>query len=91
MSDTLRCKRLAAAYGLSLYQIAFSDPSWNASTFDLHRDSAVLDRNPAAINATDPNLAPFKQSGGKLIQWHSWDDSQFMPGTRRGITSRFQR
>ena len=79
--DLLRfnANNAVTSYGLSLYQIALNDPNWDASTFNLHRDSAILDQKLAAINAIDPNLAPFKKAGGKLIQWHSWDDSQFMP------------
>lgn len=69
-----------SSYSLSLYQIAMGDPNWNGSTFDLHRDFPILrDRLAAAVDAVDPNLEPFKKAGGKLIQWHTWDDSAFMP------------
>jgi feruloyl esterase len=32
------------------------------------------------MNVTDPDLRPFKAAGGKLIQWHGWDDGAFTPG-----------
>lgn len=69
-----------SSYSLSLFQIAFGDPNWNGSTFDLHRDFPILQAKLAtAIDAVDPNLAPFKNAGGKLIQLQTWDDSAFMP------------
>jgi hypothetical protein len=32
------------------------------------------------VNALDPDLEPFQRAGGKLIQWHEWDDAPFTPG-----------
>ncbi|WP_158080892.1 tannase/feruloyl esterase family alpha/beta hydrolase [Pelomonas sp. KK5] len=69
-----------SSYSLSLYQIALEDPNWDGSTFDLHRDFAVLQAKLAdSIDAVDPNLSPFKTAGGKLLQLQTWDDSAFMP------------
>ena len=33
------------------------------------------------MNATDPNLKPFLDHGGKLIQYHGWADPQISPGS----------
>jgi len=32
-----------------------------------------------ALDATDPNLTPFKSHGGKLIQYHGWNDPAIAP------------
>ena len=69
-----------APFGISAYQIAFNDPNWDGSTFNLHDDLPVLDRVVGVTNLTDPDLGPFKAAGGKLIQWHGWDDAAFTPG-----------
>lgn len=65
--------------GLAAYQIALGDANWDASTFDFARDYPLADQVLASVNALDPDLSAFKKAGGKLIQWHTWDDSQFMP------------
>lgn len=69
-----------STYALALYQIALGDGTWDGTNFNLTRDFPVLvAKLGAAIDAVDPNLAPFQKAGGKLIQWHTWDDSAFMP------------
>jgi len=69
-----------APFGVSAYQVAFNDPTWDGSTFSLHDDLPTLDRVLGVTNLTDPNLRPFETAGGKLIQWHGWDDAAFTPG-----------
>ncbi|MES2261243.1 MAG: tannase/feruloyl esterase family alpha/beta hydrolase [Pseudomonadota bacterium] len=67
-------------FGLANYQMAFNNPGWDSSTFDLATDMPLLDSKLAVINAIDPDLTPFQKAGGKLIQWHGWSDSSFTPG-----------
>ncbi len=69
-----------APFGIANYQVAFNDPNWDPATFNLHNDFPVLDRVLGSVNATDTDLTTFKQTGGKLIQWHGWDDAAFTPG-----------
>jgi feruloyl esterase len=35
---------------------------------------AAEDKTVAALNATDPDLKPFRFAGGKLIMYHGWED-----------------
>jgi feruloyl esterase len=69
-----------APFGVSNYQLAFNDPTWDGSTFNLHTDLPALDQTLGIMNLTDPDLHPFGATGGKLIQWHGWDDAAFTPG-----------
>jgi feruloyl esterase len=69
-----------APFGISNYQIALNDPNWDGSTFDLHADLPKVDRVLGVMNLTDTDLRPFEAAGGKLIQWHGWDDAAFTPG-----------
>ena len=69
-----------AGFGIANYQIGLNDPTWDGSTFNLETDLAVLDRNFGdAVNAVDPDLTEFRRAGGKLIQWHGWDDVVTQP------------
>ena len=55
--------------------VVFEDPNWNFKTLDFDRDVARADRAVAAtLNATDPNLKPFVDKGGKLLLYHGWSD-----------------
>ena len=60
--------------------LVFGDPQWDWTTFsfvdpadyDAHRKAEA--KLAPILNATSPDLAAFQARGGKLLQWHGWND-----------------
>lgn len=71
---------------LSHYKwLVFADPNWDWRTFDFADPSdyqAFLKAEAAfapLLNATNPDLAQFRARGGKLLQYHGWNDQLIAP------------
>ena len=55
--------------------MVYENKDWDLKSFTV--DSAMKDataKTAAALNATDPDLSPFRARGGKLILYHGWND-----------------
>jgi feruloyl esterase len=60
--------------------IVFGDPNWDFRTFDVDRDTRLADSKAGAmVNSFDPNLKAFKDHGGKLLLYQSWDEAIIPP------------
>ena len=60
--------------------IAFEDPNWDFRTFDVDRDTRLIDaRLGPVINSTNPDLKAFKANGGKLLMYQSWNETWVLP------------
>ena len=66
------------AYAETFYRLfVFRDPNWDYKTFtpDFAADVDRADAPPnLAMNATDANIAPFVDHGGKLLMMGGWND-----------------
>jgi len=60
--------------------VVFNDPKWDYRTLDFDRGVVMADQaDNGLITATDPNLQRFFARGGRLIQYHGWNDQQISP------------
>ncbi len=61
--------------------IVFQNPDWDWHSFDVSRDTRLADEKIGAmVDMTDPNLRPFKEHGGKLLMYQSWQEAAIPPG-----------
>src|SRR6516225_7746214 len=58
----------------------FGKSDWDYKTFKVDADlKAANEKIGQLLNATDPDLKPFKARGGKLILYHGWNDPAITP------------
>jgi feruloyl esterase len=68
-----------APFGAANYKLATRDADWDGSTFDMRADLPKLVRVMGVMNSHNPDLRAFQARGGKMIQYHGWDDAAFTP------------
>ena len=59
----------------------FEDPNFDYLKIDTNsaKFDGAIKKMAAALDSPDPNLAAFKSHGGKLIQYHGWNDPAIPP------------
>jgi feruloyl esterase len=66
--------------GQYLRYALFQDTNWDYMTFDFDSGMARADRLDGGVtNAINPDLRPFFRRGGKLLQYHGWNDPGISP------------
>jgi hypothetical protein len=58
----------------------FSDPNFDYLKMDMGAPfEGAMKKMAASLDSPDPNLSAFKKRGGKLIQYHGWNDPAIPP------------
>src|SRR5262249_6379869 len=64
-----------------IVRIAFNDSNLDWHKFDLDKDMPLIDHAIGYVDAVNPDLSKFKQSGGKLLLTHGWSDTSITSET----------
>jgi feruloyl esterase len=60
--------------------VLFKNPNWDWKTLNFDSDVALADKtDPGRLNSINPDLKAFFAHGGKLIQYHGWNDQLIAP------------
>ena len=67
---------LIAQFAIGYFSnMVYEKPDWDYRTFRVESGiKAAQEKTAAALNATDPDLSPFRARGGKLVLYHGWED-----------------
>jgi len=70
-------RSLMAFFGTQFFtNMVYEQAGWDYKTFDIDQATKLADsKTGRALNATDPNLKPFRDRRGKLILYHGWGDA----------------
>lgn len=83
MTGSATAPAVNPAFALNfLRYMAFQDDpgeTYQITQFDFERDPARLAPMAALYNATSPDMARFRQRGGRLIVYHGWADAIVTP------------
>lgn len=72
---------LDAIFSTAFYGgFVFENPKWKFSDLNFDKDIATTEEKVgASLNALNPDLSAFRKHGGKLIQYHGWNDGSPSP------------
>jgi feruloyl esterase len=60
--------------------MVFQDPNWDWKTLDIDRDTRLAEeRTGKYVDGNNPDLRPFKKSGGKIVLYESWNSTGLPP------------
>jgi hypothetical protein len=66
---------LQFGFGTEFFKyFVFGDPEWDYSRYDFSTWKEDTYFVSTFVDATNPDLGPFKARNGKLILWHGWSD-----------------
>jgi len=70
-----------SSYAADVYRyVVFQNPHWDYRNFDFERDVPLAEKAlKETMDSVNPDLRPFFEHDGKLIQYHGWNDPGVAP------------